>query len=94
MPAIESSDHFLKSASRSSGTLSALAMTSTGSGTANCDTNSIEPDSIHESMRRVAIARIVGSSEAITFGVNALVTSRRYRVWSGGSAVSIVGTRG
>ena len=77
MPAIESSDHFLKSASRSSGTLSALAITSTGSGTANCATNSIEPESIHESMSRVVIARIVGSSSAITLGVKALVTSRR-----------------
>ena len=54
----------------------------------------MRPRSIHESMSDVAMARIVGSSAAIALGVNAFVTSRRYRVWSGGSAVSIVGTRG
>ena len=94
MPAIESSDQRLKSASRSSGTFSAWAMTSTGSGTAKSRHELDRARSIHESMSRVVISRIAGSSAAITFGVNALVTSRRYRVCSGRSAVSIVGTRG
>ena len=77
IPAIESSDHRLKSAIRESGTLSAWAITSTGNGTPNCSTNSIRPLSIHESISRVVIERITGSSSAITFGVNALDTSRR-----------------
>ena len=99
IPAIESSDHRLKSASRSSGTLSAWAITSTGSGTPNCSTNSRSTASSgaaanHASINRVVIERITGSSSAITFGVNAFEMRRRYRVWSGMSAVSIVGTRG
>ena len=77
IPAIESSDQRLKSSIRDSGTFNAWAITSTGSGTANCVTNSIEPSSIHESISLVAIARITGSSSAITFGVKALDTNRR-----------------
>mgnify|MGYP006326504223 CR=1 FL=1 len=52
------------------------------------------PLSIHESIKRVVIERMTGSSSAITFGVKAFDPSRRYRVCSGMSAVSIVGTRG
>ncbi len=52
-------------------------MTSTGSGTANSSTSSIERLASAASRRRVVISRIAGSIEAITFGVNALVTSRR-----------------
>ena len=78
IPAIESSDHRLKSAIRESGTLSAWAMTSTGSGTPNwVDELDRRRSSIHESISLVVIARITGSSSAITFGVNALDTSRR-----------------
>ncbi len=69
MPAIESSDHRLKSASRSSGTLSAWAMTSTGSGTAKSRDELDRAPSIHESISLTVTRRITGSSAAIDLWV-------------------------
>ena len=52
------------------------------------------PRSIQESIRRLAIDRMAGSSSAIARGWNARATRLRYRVCSGWSAVSIVLTLG
>ena len=98
MPAMEASLQRLKSASRSSGTFSAFAITVTGSGTANASTKSSdEPSAVAASIASISpvvMSRIVGSRSEMTLGVNALLIRRRKRVCAGGSAVSMVRTGG
>ena len=67
-------------------------MTSTGNWAAYVPTRSTSPvRRSSSSSRRSAVAWIDGSNCAVARGVNARFTSRRKRVWSGGSTTSMDG---
>ncbi len=59
-----------------------------GSGNANSWIRSAEPRAAKESISRSVSCCTLGSNSATRRGVNALETSRRSRVWSGGSMFS------
>ena len=65
------------------------AITVTGSGSATSAMRSPPPLSANRVASSVAICRIRGRSDSTIRGVNALDTSRRSRVWTGGSTSSI-----
>ena len=64
-------------------------MTVTGSGYANCSIRSIVPAPSTASSRPSTIACTSERRRSTIFGVKALLTSPRSRVWSGGSRSSI-----
>ena len=69
-------------------------MTITGRGWATACMRSNAPGSSMASSRSPKMLRIRDSRALTAFGVNALLTSARSRVWSGGSRSNIVNSRG
>jgi hypothetical protein len=63
-------------------------MTAIGSGKASASIRSKPAAPSAATSSRTVTSRIHGSSPAMALGVNAPATSRRTRVWSGGSIVS------
>src|SRR5437660_1483210 len=88
-PRAMSRPHCLKRSRSSTGTPSIWQITVTGSGYANCSIRSIVPAPSTPSSRPSTIACTSGRSRSTIFGVKALLTSPRSRVWSGGSRSSI-----
>src|SRR5690606_2361534 len=82
-------DHARNLGRSAAGTPSISAMTITGSGKAYASMRSIPPSFSPGWSSSCAISTTRGTRPSTVLGVNALLTSRRRRVWSGGSRSSI-----
>ncbi len=82
-------DHGRSSGRSASGTPSRSLITATDSGSATSATRSPPPASASRSTSRSTFAWTRPRSRSTIRGVNALATSRRSRVWSGGSRSSM-----
>jgi hypothetical protein len=74
------------------GTPSSSMMTFIGRTAENSSTKSPPPCSTSASRKRAAVARTNGSRSEIARGVNARLTSLRWRSWRGGSMKMIMGS--
>ena len=88
------SDQVLMRSPRLCGKPSTSAMTRTGMGMANADTNSQRPASMNSSMQLSTTLRMAVARDAMARGRNGGSMVERTRVWSGGSLVTMVLTTG
>ena len=91
-PVAKRSDQCRSLASSARGSPMRVAIMRSGIGVAMSVTKSHRPSSITPSINSVTVARRKSSWAATRFGVKPNETSRRRRVWSGGSALIIDGT--